>query len=278
MKKIILYFILFLFSDSAIAQDCVKIKLRLYCTTNFKNTNPNIQEILKGYYVDVARILNRHDLNADFVYEIESVTLVDESWTANTDINKLIMSFSTYLKTQVKDITDVCIYVKDGADPIMGTAFIGNNPCTKSPLGIQLMSFKNNKAVEVLSLARFFLRSFMVATDSLPGYLMSSGNTTENLSPASILSINSYLKDMKSCYNTSKDCLIATGYKNYSVSSSIEIQNHMIINPNAELVELVDLQGRIHLVTNSININLHDLSGFFIIKSDGKVTRKIFLP
>lgn len=79
MKKIILYFILFLFSDSAIAQDCVKIKLRLYCTTNFKNTNPNIQEILKGYYVDVARILNRHDLNADFVYEIESVTLVDES-------------------------------------------------------------------------------------------------------------------------------------------------------------------------------------------------------
>jgi hypothetical protein len=278
MKKIILYFILFLFSDSAIAQDCVKIKLRLYCTTNFKNTNPNIQEILKGYYVDVARILNRHDLYADFVYEVTPVTVVDESWTTSTEINNLIVSFSTYLKTQVKDTTDVCIYLKEGSDPILGTAFIGNNPCTKSPLGIQLMSFKNNKVIEVLGLARFFLRSFKIPTDSLPGYLMSSGNTTENLSPASIQSINSYLKDMKSCYNTSKDCLITTGYKEYSVNSSIEIHNHMIINPNAEWIELIDLEGRIRIATKSLNLSLHDHSGFFIIKTNGKLLRKIFIP
>ncbi|MGB3199173.1 MAG: hypothetical protein WBB17_15725 [Saprospiraceae bacterium] len=278
MKNIVLYSILFMFSNAAYAQDCVKIKVRLYCTTKFQSSYPKIQEILKGYYVDVARILNRPDLDADFVFEVEPENIVDESWTTNTDATKLIVDFSTYIKNQSKDITDVCVFVKDASDPILGTTFIGNNPCTNSPLGIQLMSFKNSKALEVLGLARFFLRNLKIATDSIPGYLMSTNNTTENLSPTSIQSINSYLKGMKSCYNTSKDCLISTGDKNYELSSQIEIQNQTIINPDAEWIEIMDLQGRILLATKSISIDLNDYTGFFIIKSNGKVLRKIFIP
>ena len=56
--------------------------------------------------MDVARILNRPDLDADFVFEVEPENIVDESWTTNTDATKLIVDFSTYIKNQSKDITE----------------------------------------------------------------------------------------------------------------------------------------------------------------------------
>ena len=274
MRNFILFKLVLFICHLSFAQDCIEFNVHLFFDSKFA-TIPNSVKQVEDNYIAVEKFFNSYPLLVDFHFKLKTVAELREPWTEELELSKQLIGFQGYISSQAKDSSDIFLYITTNATNSTAATFLGYEPCTKSQFGIQ--AIRNvNPTINQLSMARMICRNFKVPTDSTSGYLMSNGNTAMILSPQSLNSINTYLKDFIRCTNESSDCLFTTHVSSNKVNyEEITIAKNFIENMAGKNISIIDISGKPILKSKSQHIQIESLlPGMYFIFVENRFNRK----
>jgi hypothetical protein len=105
---------------------------------------------------------------------------------------------------------------------------------------------------------------------------MSDWNPAMILSPQSLNSINTYLKDFIRCTNESSDCLFTTHVSSNKLNKQeITIAENFIENEAGKNISIIDISGQMILKSKSQHIQLESIMpGVYFIFVENRMVRK----
>jgi len=274
MRNFILLKLVFFICHFSFAQDCIEFNVHLFFDSKFASI-PNSVNQVDDNYIAVEKFFNSYPLLVDFHFKLKTVAELREPWTEELEISKQLKGFQDYISGLAKDSSDIFLFMTTNGTGSTAATFLGYEPCSKSQFGIQVIRNVNPSLIQ-LSMARMICRNFRVATDSTNGYLMSDWNPAMILSPQSLNSINTYLKDFIRCTNESSGCLFTTHVSSNKLNKQeITIAENFIENEAGKNISIIDISGQMILKSKSQHIQLESIMpGVYFIFVENRMVRK----